>query len=112
MYSVFLWRKGFREDNRINYFLMLAGAVFNTAAMGMRGFRLDRCPVNNIFEAMMFVSWTIVATYLVIGFFHRLRFLGAFASPFLLAIGVFALMPGLDVLPQSAEPHFENGWIS
>jgi ABC-type transport system involved in cytochrome c biogenesis permease subunit len=112
MYSVFLWRKGFREDNRVNYFLMFAAGIFNTTAMVKRGFSISRCPVNNIFEAMMFVSWTIVAVYLVIGLFQRLRFLGAFAAPFLLAIGTFALMPSLDVQGQSAEPHFENGWIS
>jgi ABC-type transport system involved in cytochrome c biogenesis permease subunit len=112
MYSVFLWRKGFREDNRINYFLMLAAGIFNTTAMVKRGFSLSRCPVNNIFEAMMFVSWTIVAVYLAVGLFQRLRFLGAFAAPFLLAIGTFALMPALDVHGAPGEPHFENGWIS
>ena len=37
-----------------------------------------------------------MAAYLVIGLLPRLRFLGAFASPVLLAIGVFALMPALD----------------
>jgi ABC-type uncharacterized transport system permease subunit len=41
--------------------------------------------------------WTIVALYLLIGIWSRLRFLGAFVSPVLFAIGVFALMPGLDV---------------
>ena len=112
MYSVFLWRKGFREDNRINYFLMLAAAIFHTVAMVKRGFSFNRCPVNNIFEAMMFVSWTIVAGYLAIGLFQRLRFLGAFAAPFLLAIGVFAIMPGLDVKPAGPGPHFVNGWVS
>lgn len=110
MYSVFLWRKGFREDNRVNYVLMFVGAILNTVAMVKRGFSINHCPVNNIFEAMMFVSWTIVATYLVIGLFQRLRFLGAFAAPFLLAIGVFALMPGLDV--QSSKPAFVHGWVS
>lgn len=110
MYSVFVWRKGFREDNRFNYLLMLVGGIFNTLAMFHRGFRLNQCPVNNIFEAMMFVSWTIVAAYLAIGLFQRLRFLGAFAAPFLLAIGIFALMPGLDV--QSTKPAFVHGWVS
>lgn len=110
MYSVFVWRKGFREDNRINYVLMFIAGVLNTVSMVKRGFSFNRCPVNNIFEAMMFVSWTIVAAYLVIGFVQRLRFLGAFAAPFLLAIGVFALMPGLDV--RSTTPAFVHGWVS
>ncbi len=96
IYSVFLWRKGFQRDDRINYTALALSFVAHTSAMAMRGFSLSRCPVNNLFEAMMFVMWTIVATYLVVGLFSRLRFVGAFASPILFAIGIFALMPGLD----------------
>jgi HemX protein len=110
IYSVFLWRKGFRQDNRVNYLLMAAGFVFHTTALIKRGFSLERCPVNNIYEAMTFISWTMVTTYMIIGGFQRLRFLGAFAAPFLFAIGVFALMPGLDV--HSTTPHFVKGWVS
>jgi len=111
LYAVFLLRKGFREDNRINYFLLLSGAVFHTIAMLRRGFSLDRCPINNLYEATTFVMWTIVAAYLVLGSWWRLRFLGAFASPILFAIGVFALMPGLDP-PHGDHPVFTGGWTS
>src|SRR5882757_2907073 len=96
IYSVFLWRKGFRQDNSINYFLLLAAIVFHTSAMVKRGFSLERCPVNNLYEATLFIAWTIVAAYLLLGAWSRLRFLGAFASPLLFVIGVFALMPDLD----------------
>jgi ABC-type uncharacterized transport system permease subunit len=64
----------------------------------MRGFSLSHCPVTNLHEATIFVLWTILAAYLVVGLSSRMRFLGAFASPGLFAIGVFALMPGLDTL--------------
>ncbi len=104
IYSFFLWRRGFREDNRINYCLLLIGFVFHTVAMVKRGFSLERCPVNNLYEATMFVMWTIVATYLLIGLWSRLRYLGAFASPILFVVGVFALMPALD-----AEKVFSGG---
>lgn len=110
VYSVFLWRKGFRQDNRVNYFLLLGAAVFHTTAMIKRGFSLERCPVNNLFEATMFVTWTMVATYLVLGIWSRLRFLGAFASPVLFCIGIFALMPGLDL--RGTEPEFGGGLSS
>src|SRR3989441_7774483 len=96
IYSLFLWRKGFRQDNRINYLLLLAAFGLHTTAMVLRGFRLNHCPVTNLYEATTFVSWTIVAVYLVVGIWSRMRFLGAFASPVLFAIGVFALMPSLD----------------
>jgi len=102
LYTVFLWRKGFRQDDRVNYLLLGLALVPHTTAMAMRGFSLSRCPVNNLFEAMMFVMWTIVAAYLVIGLWAKLRFIGAFASPALLGMGIFALMPGLDAKSEEA----------
>jgi HemX protein len=110
VYGVFLLGKGFREDNRINYLLLLGGAIFHTIAMFKRGFSLERCPINNLYEATLFVAWTIVTVYLVIGAWSRLRFLGAFVSPLLLGLGVFALMPALDV--RGPTPNFTGGWSS
>ena len=111
IYSIFLLRRGFRQDNRINYCLLLAAFGLHTAAMFKRGFSLQRCPINNLHEATTFIAWTIVTAYLLIGAWSRLRFLGAFASPLLFAIGTFALMPGLDP-PHGVEPAFTGGWSS
>jgi hypothetical protein len=58
-------------------------AFDHTAAVGLRGFRLNHCPVSNLCEATMFTMWTILALYLVGGLWRPLRFLGAFASPVL-----------------------------
>ena len=110
-YSVFLWRKGFRKDDRVNYFLLLAAAALHTVAMFKRGFTFAQCPVNNLYEATTFIAWTMVAAYLVLGIFHKLRFIGAFASHVLLFMGVFALMPALDP-PHAAQPNFSNGLLS
>ncbi len=111
IYSVFLWRKGFRTHDRVNYGLLLAGFIPHFKAMLMRGLTFNRCPVNNLYEAVVFVVWTIVAAYLVIGLFPRLRYLGAFAAPVIFAIGVFGLMPSLDT-PYGSKPHFGNGLVS
>src|SRR5256885_17234350 len=97
LYSIFLLRKGFRQDNRINYLLLAGGFAVNSFAMIKRGFNFQRCPINNLYEAMLFIAWTILAAYLVFGLWSRLRFLGAFVSPIVFAIGIFALMPPLDV---------------
>jgi HemX protein len=100
LYSVFLWRKGFRRHEFATYILLALGFVLNSIAMGMRGYRLDHCPVSNLYEATMFVMWTIVVLCFAGGAWSRLRFLGAFASPVLFGLGVFALMPGLDTPKQ------------
>jgi HemX protein len=111
VYSVFLWRKGFRRDDHINYLLLLLGFLFHTTAMLQRGYSLSHCPVTNLFEATIFLMWTIVAVYLLVGLLPRLRFLGAFASPWLLALGVFALMPSLDAT-HNPRPELPVGWTS
>ena len=110
LYAVFLMRAGFRKDTWINYSLLLGGAAFHTLAMFQRGFSLHRCPISNLCEATIFIAWTIVAAYLLIGAWGRLRFLGAFVSPLLLGLGVFALMPALDA--RAARPSFTEGWSS
>jgi HemX protein len=111
VYSLFLWRKGFRQHDRVNYVLLLIGCALQMKAMFMRGFTLERCPVNNLYEAVVFLDWAIVGTYLVIGLLPRLRYLGAFAAPIVFAIGVFALMPGLDV-PYTNKPQFNIDLVS
>ena len=108
--SIFIWRRGFREDSRWQYFLLLCATVLHTVAMAKRGFSLERCPVNNLYEATIFTAWTIVAAFLVIGAWPRLRFLGAFVSPVIFAMGVFALMPVLDV--KGPRPDFSGGLVS
>ncbi|HAM70589.1 MAG TPA: cytochrome c assembly protein [Verrucomicrobiales bacterium] len=109
MYSIFLLRDGFRQENRVNYFLLLAGWCLHTGAMFKRGFSLQRCPINNLFEATIFIAWTIATAYLVLGAWSRVRFLGAFVSPLLLGIGVFALMPPLDSPYEPQHPNFSGG---
>lgn len=108
IYSVFLWRKGFRRDDHVNFVLLLLAFALHTSAMVKRGFTLQQCPVNNLFEASLFIAWGLVIATLVVGLLPRLRFIGTFASPVLFAIGVFALMPSLDP-PHGPKPEFSEG---
>jgi HemX protein len=111
VYSIFLWKKGFRRDDHFNYFTLLCAFALHTTAMALRGFRLNHCPVTNLYEATTFAMWSLVAVYLVLGLWPRLRFLGAFASPILFAVGVFALMPSLD-LEHGSRPGAPVAWTS
>ena len=111
LYSVFLWRRGFREDNRINYFLLLSGFILHTGSMVWRGLALQRCPLGNLYEAMVFVGWGMVGVYLLVGFGARLRFLGAFASAVLFGSGVVSLLLGME-LNSGAAPETRNGLAS
>ena len=109
IYAIFLFRRGFRQDTRVSYLLLLGGFAFHTMAMLQRGFTYNRCPIHNLYEATLFVEWTMLAIYLAVGLWSRLRFVGAFASPFLFGLGVFALMPQLD---QSSAVAAREGLLS
>ncbi|HTI70717.1 MAG TPA: cytochrome c biogenesis protein CcsA [Candidatus Limnocylindria bacterium] len=108
VFALLIWRRGFRRDNHAIYALFCGGLAFHTGAMLLRGFSLSHCPISNLYEAIVFVEWTIAATYVAVGCFSRFRFLGAFAAPLLATLGVFALMPPLD--RKMPTPHFETGW--
>jgi len=65
LYSVFLWRKGFRRDDWANYFLLATGVALHTGAMLQRGLTLRSCPVNNLYEATTFLLWALGLASLV-----------------------------------------------
>jgi len=107
LYSVFLWRKGFRRDDWVNYFLLVAGVALHTLAMTKRGLTWHSCPVNNLYEATTFLLWTLGLAGLVYSLLPKLKFLCAFTSPVLFLVGVFALMPSLDP-PHGLKPEFSG----
>jgi ABC-type uncharacterized transport system permease subunit len=107
IYSVFLWRKGFRRDDWVNYALLAAGVALHTLAMTKRGLTFHSCPVNNLYEATTFLLWTLGLASLIYSLLPRLKFLGAFTSPVLFTVGVFALMPALDP-PPGPKPEFSG----
>lgn len=108
VYSVFLWRKGFRRDDWVNYILLAVGVALHTLAVTKRGVSFHSCPVNNLYEATTFLLWTLGLASLVYSLLPKLKFLGAFTSPVLFTVGIFALMPALDP-PHRPQPEFSGG---
>jgi len=106
-----LWRKGFRRDDHINYFLLLAAFTLHTVAMFKRGFSLQRLPGQQPLRSHPVHRLDHHGSLHRGRLMPRLRFVGAFASPLLFTMGVFALMPALDP-PRGPAPAFVNGWIS
>ena len=107
VYSVFLWRKGFRRDEWLNYLLIAGGVALHTVAMFKRGMTLHSCPVNNLYEATTFLLWALGVACLVYSLLPRFKFLAAFSAPVLFTVGIFALMPSLDP-PHGPKPEFSG----
>lgn len=110
LFGVLVWKHGFRRDDRALYGMLWAGFALHTLALVARGVSLSRCPIRNLYEATTFLLWALAAAYLVVGLVRRVRYLGVFVAPLLLAVGVFALMPALD--SPEAGSRLVPGWKS
>ena len=50
-----------------NFLAIVAGFVFQTAFLGVRGHAVGRCPLTNLFEVFIFMAWSVALIYMVIG---------------------------------------------
>src|SRR5438067_4469372 len=80
-YTLIALGAGRYRPSRFNFSAISLGFVFQTAFLFSRGHALGRCPLTNLFEVFIFLSWSMVLLYLLIGTGYRLSLLGAFTSP-------------------------------
>lgn len=97
-YSMFALGAGVARPSRWNFAVMLTGFVLQTGFLQMRGEAVGRCPVTNLFEVLIFLSWAVVLLYFVVGGTYRLSLLGTFTAPL-----VFLLMMFAQILPIAGE---------
>jgi ABC-type uncharacterized transport system permease subunit len=70
---------------------------------------VGRCPLTSLFEVFIFLSWSLVFFYLLIGPTYRLSLLGAFTSPLALALQAVALLLLKDTPVRVSVP--PNPWM-
>ena len=109
-YTLFALGRGRYHPSRLNFSVMLAGFIFQTFFLYIRGQKLERCPLTNLFEVIIFMSWSLVLIYLLIGTSYRLSLLGVFTSPLVFTFQVFALLAQIDT-PSTLKPS-HNPWLS
>lgn len=98
------------RHSRLNFFAIVAGFIAQTVFLYHRGEQIGRCPLTNTFEVLIFLSWSMVLFYLLIGPTYRLSLLGAFTSPLVFLFQTTALLlPHLDTpaKPKGAP----NPWL-
>ena len=103
-----LGAKAYRHS-RMNLVAIAAGFVCQTAFLYVRGKALGRCPLTNLFEVLVFIGWSMVLFYLLIGPAYRLSLLGFFTSPLVFFFQMFALLTPWDA-PARLRPA-PNAWL-
>src|SRR5262245_6144911 len=96
-YTMFALGARLARPSRWNFIVMFVGFACQTAFLHLRGQAVGRCPVTNLFEVLVFVSWSVVLLYFVVGGTYRLSLLGTFTAPL-----VFALLFVAQLLPAAS----------
>lgn len=108
-YTLLALGAGRFRSGTFNVFVMATGFVFLSAHLWQRGKEQMSCPINSLFDVLVFMSWAIVLIYLVVGTAYRLSLMGAFTSPLVFCI---LLVAQLAPLPRHLVPRLVvDPWI-
>ncbi len=89
---------------------MVVGFGLLSVDLWIRGQQQKGCPINTLFDVLLFVSWSIVLIYLLVGPAYRLSLLGMFTSGLVLFVLLFATLaplPRNGVAPVVRDPWIE-----
>jgi cytochrome c-type biogenesis protein CcsB len=93
----------------------LFGFLVQSAAIGLRWKESylqghGHAPLSNLFESVVFFSWTIILIYLIIDFKYKYRAVGFFVVPFAL-FGMAWAQLGLDSGIEPLVPALQSNWL-
>lgn len=74
---------------------MVAVLVCQVAFLALRGQARAACPLADLGEILVFLSWSLTLFYLLIGTAYRISLLGVFTAPVVMVFQICALLPGI-----------------
>jgi ABC-type transport system involved in cytochrome c biogenesis permease subunit len=95
----------------------IVGLVGNTAGIILRwvesySLGFGHAPLSNLYESLIFFSWTIVLIYLFIERKYKFRVIGAVATPLaFLALAYASLSPNISDRIQPLLPALKSNWL-
>lgn len=90
-YAVKGLRAGKHHDTRANLLVMAVGFLFLSGTLYLRGQLQHRCPITSLPEVLIFLSWSMVLLYFILGRSFRLSLLGVFTAPLVMVLQIIAL---------------------
>lgn len=95
----------------------LIGFVGQALAIGLRWYEsyklgIGHAPFSNMYESLIFFSWTIILLYLIIEWRTKNKTLGVFVSPLaFLALAYASFSPSINSRIQPLVPALKSNWL-
>lgn len=83
----------------LNLLALVLGFLALTVSLYVRGTMEKSCPLNSLYDVVVFQCWSLVLIYLLVGPAYRLSLLGMFTAPLALALLLVALLAPIDRSP-------------
>ncbi len=102
---------------RLATIVLLGGWLVQTAAIGLRWYEsyemgIGHAPMSNLYESLVFFSWTIILLYLIIERKYKIYILGAFVTPFaFLGMAYASISPNVNETIQPLVPALQSNWL-
>lgn len=93
-----VWRK-----NNVQFLLMALGFGLQTGFLYLRGEDVGQCPMKSLPDILVFVSWSIVLLYFLVGSAFRRSIQGLFTAPMVGVMQLLALAKGFGPYPPKGK---------
>ncbi len=109
----------FKKDimAKIGFFVLITGFLCNTTGIILRWIEsyqmgYGHAPFSNMYESLVFFSWTVAALYIVVEIRYKEKILGAFATPLIfLAIAYASFAKGVGDKISPLIPALKSNWL-
>ena len=97
--------------------VLVAGFIANTAGILLRWVEsyqmgYGHAPFSNMYESLVFFSWTAAALYIYVEFKYRERIIGVFATPLIfMSIAYASLNPNITDRISPLIPALKSNWL-
>jgi len=110
--GIFIFRK--EQYGAVASTVTVLALLVNTGGIGLRWIESHQmgfgyAPLSNMYESLVFFSWSIAVFYLGLEYKYKNRFLGAFAMPFAAVAMLLAEMKNPEIRPLV--PALQSNWL-
>jgi cytochrome c-type biogenesis protein CcsB len=97
-------------------FITYAGLALQTIALGMRWFEsyqmgIGRVPLSNLYESLVFFTWSTVLIYVIVEWKYKTRAFGAFVMPVAFLSLAFINFAGISTDISPLVPALKSNWL-
>ena len=98
--------------------LLFLGFVIHSVGLALRWTETHQTgygyvPLSNMYESLIFFSWTIVLIYLILELKYHQKIIGVFVTPIaFLAIALTSIIPGVDARINPLMPALQSNWLA